>query len=183
MNVGIPNLAAVSFLAISLLFAGCASLFPNPALTRSAEVVTAARTPGQYPSPGAHCEASIDVSEMGGFLILSAGRLHGAKRHVVRDITGMAWAGSWDLIYTVSPIYGKPGLFRLNCSTMVEHKVVPPRTFSRAYPDGADYFELESVEVLGVVKARFYYTPDVDEADFASFRSLQNQRVVDFNLQ
>lgn len=178
-----PNMAAVLLLSIFLLFVGCVSLSPGPALIRSAGVVTAVRAPGQYPSPGAHCEASIGVSEIGGFLVLSTRRLDGENRHVVRDMTGMAWAGSWDVIYTVSPIYGKPGLFRLNCSTMVEHRIVSPRTFSDAYQAGADYFELESVEVLGIVKARYYYTPNVDETDFTSFRSLQNQRIVEFNLQ
>ncbi len=86
----------------------------------------------------------------------------------VIDITGAAWLTDSYLIYTVSPIYGKPGVYSFNCVTREIKRLVIPKTIDAASPDGADYFELYS---LSVDKIYFYYSPDAGKTNFEEFRS------------
>ncbi len=95
--------------------------------------------PGSLPSVNGRCKAKLQVSAEGGFLVLSV-TSPTARSAEVSDITGIAWIGSEMLIYTVSPVYGKPGLFLLDCHTMQTTRVISPRSIGVSYPDGADYF-------------------------------------------
>lgn len=79
----------------------------------------------------------------------------------VDDVTGVAFFGSANLVYSVSPVYGSPGVFRFNCKSGVISAIVRPRTFSQAYPKGADYFELKRIREADNL-IYFYYVPDVD---------------------
>jgi hypothetical protein len=53
-------------------------------------------------------------------------------------------------------------------------RIVAPRTTSKAYPDGADYFELQSVSLGRGPVAYFYYAPDVDKQDFENLKKPTN---------
>jgi hypothetical protein len=87
---------------------------------------------------------------------------------VIEDVTGVAYLRNDSLVFTVSPIYGKPGIFIYDCMSKEMAQIVRPQTIDEAYPDGADYFELQSVRGR---KVYFYYAPDVDSTDFTKFRS------------
>jgi len=109
---------------------------------------------------------------MGGFKELELLPKNG-KAHRIRDVTGLTFVGESTLVYTVSPIYGKPGLFKYNCTTRKTNALVKPVTINKTYPHGADYFELHSVEDK---KVCYYYSLDVDSTDFHSFRREENLR-------
>lgn len=86
----------------------------------------------------------------------------------VKDVTGVAFAGDAKVVYTVSPVYGKPGVFLFDCASRRLVTLVRPRFFNHAYPDGTDYFELSKASGNDIY---FYYAPDVDSADFAALRT------------
>jgi len=87
------------------------------------------------------------------------------------------WRDADRLIYSVSPIYGRPGLFELDCRSAHTRTIVAAVTKDKGYPDGADYFELTSVDPKKQ-QACFYYSPDVDSPDFDGFRTPEHIRCV-----
>lgn len=98
---------------------------------------------------------------MGGFLQL---HLPSKPARVVNDVTGALFVSPRRVIYTVSPIYGRPGLFVFDCASRRVRRLVGPRTFHRTSPEGADYFELAGQKDDRIF---FYYVADVDRFDFA----------------
>jgi hypothetical protein len=154
------------------LFSALLLLSPLVACAASPSLVK----PGRHASPSAGCEIEITISGMGGFreLALIQGK---SVIPIARDVSGAQWRDSKTLIYTVSPIYGKPGLFQLNCKTGKSHRVVAPSTIDNAYPDGADYFELTSIDAAKS-EACYFYAPHVDHADFEHIREAKSRRCV-----
>ena len=130
---------------------------------------------GEHRSRGGDCEVRILTSAEGGGRDLSIVRPKSAL--VAQDVTGAIWRDSMTLVYSVSPIYGRPGIFELDCQSGHHRTVVPPVTKNKGYPDGADYFELVSVDPK-MQQACFYYSPDVDRADFSSLRTPKHIRCV-----
>lgn len=146
-------------LAVFLTVSG--SHTEDPALS-----VEGVNRPGKYRAPGGKCQVSLQTSSMGGHLDL---RRKAAT--VAQDVTGIAWASQNILIYTVSPIYGKPGVYALDCKLGRIRRIFGPKTFNKAYPEGADYFELRGLRGSnsGTI-IYFYYAEDVDKVDFNRFR-------------
>jgi len=87
------------------------------------------------------------------------------------------WRDADTLVYSVSPIYGRPGIFELDCRSTHSRTIVAAVTKDNGYPDGADYFELMSVDPKKQ-QACFYYSPDVDSPDFVGFRTPEHIRCV-----
>jgi hypothetical protein len=133
---------------------------------------------GSLQSPNGKCKARLQVSAESGSLVLSVNS-QTARSTAVLDVTGIAWVGNEVLVYTVSPVYGKPGLFLLDCNAMQTKRIIGPRSFNAAYPDGADYFELTGVSGYSNKVAFFYYSSDVDVTDFHVFRTTKNLCFVD----
>ncbi len=129
------------------------------------------KRPGTFSSPNGKCEASLKTSDRGGFLMLTTGQ---DGRISVNDVTGMIWAADRTLVYTTSPIYGKPGLYVFDCDSSHVKRIVSPGTITKAYPDGADYFELQGISRGDPAIVNFYYAPDVDKVDFNTFRAPAN---------
>jgi hypothetical protein len=125
---------------------------------------------GRYVSPDGTCHARLKIASMGGFLVLAAGRSTSRKLKV-DGVTGMAWVGGHTLVYTTSPIYGVPGLYVYGCDSSRATRIVAPRTVTKAYPDGDDFFELKRVSAGKPATAYFYYAPDVEKVDFTKFRT------------
>jgi len=92
---------------------------------------------------------------------------------MVKDVTGIAWAGAKELVYSTSPVYGDPGLYLYDCESNRSKRILGPRTRDKAYPKGADHFELRGVSNANSVLL-FYYQPDVDSIDFNEFRTPGN---------
>jgi hypothetical protein len=121
------------------------------------------RRPGEFASPDGKCRAALKISSsMGEFLVLTFDK---QPNDEVDDITGMMWVSGDTLVYTTSPIYGIPGVWVYSCGSNRTTRIVKPRTFSKAYPDGADYFRLKAVSMAAPATVYFYYLPDVDVLD------------------
>jgi hypothetical protein len=137
----------------------------------------AIRQPGVVVStPSGACTASLKTSSLGGFLQLYIGHNEGHLAHVADDVTGIAWASPTSLVFSVSPVYGSPGVFLVTCSDEPQVKMlIGPKNIDKAYPKGSDYFELRSISGNRV---QYYYGNDVDKIDFAEWRSSKNMRTV-----
>jgi len=124
-------------------------------------------TPGVYVTQVGRCPISMTISGMGGFTVLVLPS-QGKKTRNIEDVTGVAYLPSDALIVTVSPMYGRPGIYRYDCLSQQLKQLVRPRTINKGYPDGADYFELQDArgETLYL-----YYSPDITATDFERFRS------------
>ena len=133
---------------------------------------------GVYPFKNSDCIAYLTVNGMGGFT-----ELHISKKGSdevltkVADITGITWASKNMLVFSVSPIYGKPGIFAYSCEKNQIKPMVKPSNFNKAYPDGSDYFELYKADPADHL-IYYYYAPDVDETDFNKFREDKNLRIL-----
>ena len=109
------RLFLLSVIALSL---GCSSLLSRSSAEDSVSSVKVVDNFGVYPSPDGKCEASLEINEMGGFLTLSvSSKYNQGTIYEVDDITGMAWISASELVFTVSPIYGRPGIYLLNCNS------------------------------------------------------------------
>jgi len=145
-------------------------LISSFAVIACSSATTALKERGSYPSPGDMCTAVLKVSPQGGFLQLSIQSNTGKLVHMADDITGFLWIDEKSLVFSSSPIYGKPGIFEVICDRdqPTLKMLVAPKNVSSAYPDGADYFELKETKGRHV---QFYYGADVDSIDFNEFRT------------
>jgi hypothetical protein len=123
---------------------------------------------GKFSSPNGTCLASLEARDQGGFLVLT---FPSGSNYKVLDVTGIAWASDKVLIYSASPLYGLPGIYLYSCGSRKIKRLVAPRTVNNAYPDGADYFELQRISLTTPTVIYFYYAPDVDKEEFKNFRS------------
>ena len=159
----------VSFGVVLLVFGQASAQTPQRprAVSPSAQIV---RSAGEYLAPNGRCKAVLATAAMGGFLVLTVtDRAHKVVK--ADDVSGMSWIGDATLVYTTSPIYGVPGLYRYHCGSKAEARIVAPKTMTEANPDGADYFELEGVSMGPPATIYFYYSPDVERTDFKKFRT------------
>jgi hypothetical protein len=157
----------VSRIAISLLLSIVA--------TACATTQSAVDSVGAHQSARGSCTAQISISPTGGFRQLFLERTGVAQVHLADDVTGVAWISNLELVYTVSPVYGVPGVYVVDCDSPKAKPVtlVASMIHNAAYPNGADYFELKSVVGSQIT---YYYGRDVDAIDFTSFRTAQNER-------
>jgi hypothetical protein len=129
---------------------------------------------GSYFSPDKSFQAEITIANLGGFHILEIIK-DGKVIHRIDDINAMVWIDDNKVLYSVSPIYGNPGIFIFDCKEITESVLVSPVNLTFAYPNGTDYFEL--VEYSHLTKAFFYYyASDVNSVDFSTFRKSENKR-------
>ena len=131
---------------------------------------TALKEQGSYPSPGQRCIAVLKVSPQDGFLKLYVQLSTGKLVHMADDVTGFLWANEKSLVFSSSPIYGKPGVFKVTCDRErpTLEMFVGPKNINSAYPDGADYFELQEIKGHNL---QFFYGTDVDSINFNEFRT------------
>jgi hypothetical protein len=96
----------------------------------------------------------------------------------ISGVNGIQWLTDGNsLIFSVAPIYGRPGVYTWNIKDNILNKIVKPRTFDDAYPDGKDYFEMLSLSEDDD-RLFFFYSPDVDKTDFQTFRFKENLYVI-----
>src|SRR5450631_1152105 len=147
-----------------LLIGNC--FFTAYAHSNSADAI---RQPGVVVStPNGACTASLKTSSQGGVLQLYVGLDQDHLAHVAEDVNGIAWASPTSLVFSVSPVYGSPGIFLVTCSDKPQVKMlVGPKNIDKAYPQGSDYFELRSITGNQV---QYYYGDDVDKINFSQWR-------------
>jgi hypothetical protein len=120
--------------------------------------------PGEYPSRDSTCIAEVRISSTGGFRVLSVRAQQRQVRTAIDDLTALAWLPDGRLIYSTSPIYGKPGIYVLDCVSGKVSRIVGPRTKVKGYPDGADYFAISSVRKARGFVIEYYYAENIDTA-------------------
>jgi len=125
---------------------------------------------GSFSAPAGPCKIQVDISPRGGFRVLSLPSKLG-KRRRVSDVVSYMFTDDGGVVYSVSPIYGVPGIYLFDCSSRVVRRLVAAKNRDPAYPKGADYFEL--VGARGT-KVLFYYAPDIDHVDVNKVRTSQN---------
>ncbi len=152
-----------------MLLLGCVQVSPRTSFGVFDPAGQVVKKPGVYNSPGGSCQVSLSISEFGGYLNLT---VDSGNAQVVRDVTGVAWATENVLVYTVSPIYGQPGVYLFDCVSRQTTRIVAPSFFTKAYPNGSDYFELQGFAPDSRDTVYFYYAPDVDSIDFNRFRTI-----------
>lgn len=145
-------------------------LISSFAVVACSMAATALKEQGYYPSPGRMCTAILKVSPQGGFLQLYVQPSEGKMVHMADDITGFLWANEKSLVFSSSPIYGRPGVFEVTCDRErpTLKMLVGPKNSNSSYPDGADYFELKEIKGRSLL---FFYGADVDRIDFNEFRT------------
>lgn len=153
-------------LILSTLLMALRAWASSEATVKTEQLSQMFRAPGTYNSPNAQCPISLIISDKGGFTQLLLQSKSRDKR-VVDDVTGVAYISNNRLVYTAGPIYGTPGVFIYDCVSKNIRRIVGPKKVDKAYPQGADYFELYDVEN----KIYFYYSPDVDQINFDNFRT------------
>ena len=140
-----------------------------------ADSLKAIREPGFYfATPKKSCGASLKNSLQGGFLQLFLGKDQGHLAHIADDVTAITWVTPHTLVYSVSPVYGSPGIYLVKCYRgRMPTLLVGAEHRDKAYPQGSDYFELSSI-----VKStlNYYYAGNVDTIDFLQLRADKNLR-------
>ncbi len=112
------------------------------------------------------------MDDIGGFARLELPAPSGGHgKSSVDDVTGALFTGTSTLAYSVGPTYGKPGIFSFDCGARTRTRIVAPKTINRAFPEGADYFELTAALADRLF---FYFAPDVDKANGKTLRSAAN---------
>ena len=129
---------------------------------------------GSFYSPEHIFKANVTVDSMGGFRELEVYK-DGSQLSKFRDVNAFIWIGNDKILYSVSPIYGKPGIYLFNCSTKKNEIILKPSTLNSEYPNGADYFELVGYSSSSN-EFTYFYAPDVDLVEFETFREKSNIR-------
>jgi hypothetical protein len=130
--------------------------------------------PGVYKSPDGSCSATVSVNLMGGQSELKV------ADHIVSDVTGAIWIPPRDLVYSVSPVYGNPGIYLYSCRSAKTHVLVGPTHRTEAYPDGTDYFELSGNQKRGP-KLFYYYVSDVQRLNLKELGEKIHLTVLDLS--
>ena len=74
------------------------------------------------------------------------------------DTREMAWVDEV-LLFAVSPVYGRPGIYVWQCPQLSVRRVVRPTRVSRDHPGGTDYYRLLRIDGETLY---FAHAPDVD---------------------
>jgi hypothetical protein len=132
---------------------------------------------GSFKVPAGSCDIRVETSSLGGFPILSLPSKSG-KRRRVDDVNSYAFTVTGNLLYSVNPIYGNPGIYLFNCASTKVRRLVSPKHIDTAYPRGADYFELVGLSGKRIL---FYYAPDIDSVDVNVVRNPNSLYETDFD--
>lgn len=88
----------------------------------------------------------------------------------VNGVGEVSWVGD-TLIFSVSPVHGKSGIYAWRCSGGAPRMIVKPTRITTAHPDGADVFKL--IEIQGQT-LRYAHAPNVDSPTLQ--RDLEKRR-------
>jgi len=160
-NITRWSLISVIIVSLSLLTIARSgeSLLSGPAITHQE---------GSFISPGGGYTALTEVTAMagGGISLTIVSKSDDRRSDPIDAVTGIAWISENKLLYSVSPIYGIPGIFVFDCRKMKAKRILGPKTCRKGWSDGDDNFELKKFSE-GMIY--FYYAPDVELVDYQEF--------------
>jgi hypothetical protein len=98
----------------------------------------------ELPSPSRECLVKVLQDAGNGHL---RARLYARARLVldIADTREMAWVDEV-LLFSVSPDYGKPGIYAWQCPERRVRRVVEPTRTSHDHPDGTDYYRILRID-------------------------------------
>jgi hypothetical protein len=117
---------------------------------------------GTYTSPGGGYTALLEHGEGDMSVLTIVSKSDGRRSKSIDAVTGIVWISESKLLYSVSPIYGIPGIFVFDCRKMKMKRILGPKTFRKGWPDGVDDFQLKE---FSEGKIYFYYAPDIETAN------------------
>src|SRR5947209_12757562 len=77
---------------------------------------------GVYKSPTGQCSVTLSGNAMGGHKLLQL-----PTSAQMQDVSGLDWLTDSKLVYSVSPIYGQPGIYVYDCVRQKNRRIVAPR--------------------------------------------------------
>lgn len=107
------------------------------------------------------CIVNTEINGMGGSLDLTVEKTDKKILGPVIDISAWGWISEDELIFSVLPVYGKPGLFKFSCREEKLQKLVAAKTITKTSPDGTDFFWLQRLDPKNLL-IYYYYHPDLD---------------------
>lgn len=100
----------------------------------------------------------------------------GAKRltvmgNVLNDVDSFFVVDDY-LFFATGPLYGRPEVGVVDCSTGLRRTIVAAKSISKDYPRGADIFRLKEItRTKTAYLVLYYYSPQVDLVDFKEFEN------------
>lgn len=134
---------------------------------------------GIYQLKESQCIIELKTNGMGGYIDLAISFQKSIKELQYSDITGIGWINKDKVVFTASPIYGKSGLYLIDCSKQQVDQIKQAKNKSKTYPEGSDYFELYQIKP-SESEVLFYYSKDVDLINFNQFRKDKNLKKIKF---
>ena len=85
------------------------------------------------------------------------------------------------LFYATRHFFGKPEIGVLECSSGKKVTIIKPKTITKSYPDGADFFRINKVrKVANGFVVEYYHGAHVEKVDFKRFGETRNLKFVTF---
>lgn len=155
--MNLKKIITLLVLSFSLL---CSTSYSNELTTVKLGEVVALHY-GRFTLQENACIVNIEVNGMGGSLDLTVEKTNKKILGPVIDAPAFGWISENDLIFSVSSVYGKPGLFKFSCREEKLQKLVAAKTIIETYSDGADFFWLQRLDPKKLL-IYYYYHPDPD---------------------
>ena len=107
------------------------------------------------------CSADIRIRRGDGdaLYLFVRSKNKGTLQLTVADVTAFATARR-QMVYSVSPVYGKSGVFTFDCRTEQTTRIVPPDSHCPEREDGCAYYEIRAVTEQDV---EYAYIADVEK--------------------
>lgn len=123
---------------------------------------------GQTQQIGGSCKFDLEIGTGDQIELLIFNHLDNTSRKF-SDVNGVLILDDRTMIFSVSPVYGKPGIYRYDCNIGAPPALmVHPELVTVEYPDGTDYFKLKQFDNANRI-LEYYYAPNVDDIDFLNF--------------
>lgn len=123
---------------------------------------------GETQQIGDICEFNLEIGTGDQVELLLFNRLDNTSMKF-SDVNGVLILEDHKLIFSVSPVYGKPGIYQYDCKVSAPPVLmVQPDHVTVEYPEGTDYFKLKQYNnVSGSLE--YHYASNVDDIDFYHF--------------
>lgn len=149
-----PQVKSLLLATILAVFAG--STLAAPALAAAPSqgsrhfAVPAKTDPGKYPSDNQECVAEVTEADIGGFQVLTVTRNMNPELSV-NGVNGVAWLPGNVLAYSISGLFGDPGIYVFNCI----------KGHAKILVGKGEYFQLLGASSGKDATLYFFYSGDV----------------------
>src|SRR6266487_563318 len=150
------------YIILSLLYALISAPIAVSASVRTIPLNTIVTTCGTYRISGGTCSLSLAPSWLSEAKVL---RLHASDRDSVTDVTAVVWVSKSTIVYSVSPIYGDPGIYIRRCDGGRPRRVAGNRKRGAGRAQSNAYYALTKIRkgtASGLARVEYWFKSDVD---------------------